>query len=127
MRAERDTMLYPNVLASTRLGDKETDFAVFAETVTNNQDTVIKTYTYWHIPDEGEPVLMIEIDDEETVGWSKDFMDVTVRIRRNDGLIYEGNRASQENLNEDSCPESPDGKHQVTSGSCDLCGAKNFS
>lgn len=104
MRAERDTMLYPNVLASTRMGDKESDFAMFAETVTNNQDTVIKTYVYWYIPPEDaedhDPVLVIEIDDEETVGWSRDFMDVTVRVRRNDGLIYEGNRASQENLPE---------------------------
>lgn len=29
--------------------------------------------------------------------------------------------------NPDPCPESPDGRHQVTSGSCDQCGAKNFS
>lgn len=28
---------------------------------------------------------------------------------------------------EDYCPESPDGKHQVSDGSCDQCGAKNFS
>ena len=28
---------------------------------------------------------------------------------------------------EDPCPESEDGKHQVTGGSCDLCGAKNFN
>lgn len=90
MRAERDTMLYPNVLASTRMGDKETDFAVFAETVTNNQDTVVKTYIYWYIPEEGDPVLVVEIDDEDTGG--PDPMDITVRIRRNDGLIYEGTR-----------------------------------
>lgn len=26
----------------------------------------------------------------------------------------------------DICPETEDGRHQVTEGSCDQCGAKNF-
>lgn len=101
MRAERDTMLYPHVIAATKMGDKESEFAMFTEAVTNNQETVIRTYVYWYIPsDGGEPVLMIEIDDEEEDPDHKDNMDVMVRIRRNDGLIYEGNRASQENQEE---------------------------
>lgn len=30
-------------------------------------------------------------------------------------------------LEPDVCREAEDGKHQVTGGSCDLCGAKNFN
>lgn len=97
---DREKFLYPNVIASTKAGD-EPEFATFTEALTNNQETVIRTTVYWYIPGDGEePVLMIEIDDEEDDPNHKDNMDVTVRIRRNDGLIYEGNRASQENIEE---------------------------
>lgn len=30
------------------------------------------------------------------------------------------------NSDDNCCPNSPDGNHAVTSGSCDQCGAKNF-
>jgi hypothetical protein len=48
---------------------------------------------------DAEPVLMIEIDDEDTGGPHP--MDIRIRVRRNDGLIYEGNRAEQENKEEE--------------------------
>lgn len=127
---DRDTLVYPSVLASTVPGDPldeaaRTDAPAYVEFQTNNQDTVIRGYVYWYVPskdaEDRTPVLMIEIDDEDE---GPDTMDITIRVRRNDGLVYEGTRASQEG---DRCPESPDGRHQVTSGSCDLCGAKNFS
>jgi hypothetical protein len=120
-----EKLIYPHVLASTKsgpVGDSGDDTRFFAEVVTNDNETVVRTSIYWYTPqDGGSPVLMIEIDDEPEDELSND---ITIRVRRNDGLVYEGDRASQES---DRCPESPDGRHQVTSGSCDLCGAKNFS
>jgi hypothetical protein len=101
MSIDRERLIYPDVLASTKPGDIEVKSTghYFAEAVTNNHDTVIRTIIYWYIPEDGgEPVLVIEIDDEEATGWFNDFMDVRVRIRRNDGLIYEGNRAEQESM-----------------------------
>lgn len=99
-----ETLIYPHVIGSTvngPLGGRN-DTRFFAKTVTNNMDSVIRTSTYWYIPEDGsEPVLVIEIDDEVTAP-AKDTMDITVRIRRNDGLVYEGNQASQENIEEDS-------------------------
>ena len=95
---DRETLIYPNVLASTKPGDPESAGA-FAEVVTNNQDTVVRTFIYWFIPEDGgEPVLMIEIDDEDTDG--PDPMDIRVRIRRNDGLIYEANKEETTYLEE---------------------------
>jgi hypothetical protein len=101
--SDPETLIYPDVLASTKSGPMDDGWGGkekrhFAEAVTNNQDTVVRTIVYWHTPEGEEPVLMIEIDDEEATGWSNDFMDITVRIRRNDGLIYEGNRATQEGV-----------------------------
>ena len=95
----RETLIYPDVLASTKPGDPEiARGANFAEVVTNNQDTVVRMYIYWYVPaDGGEPVLMIEMDDEDT---GPDIMDIKVRVRRNDGMVYEGNREDQVNLEE---------------------------
>lgn len=104
MAIDRDTLIYPSVLASTVPGDPQgraTAAPAFVELVTNNQDTVVRGYVYWHIPpsdaDDRTPVLVIEIDDEDT---GPDTMDINIRVRRNDGLVYEGTRASQENLPE---------------------------
>jgi hypothetical protein len=92
----RETLIYPDVLASTKPGDAGA--GRFAEAVTNNQDTVIRMYIYWYVPsDGGEPVLMIEMDDEDT---GPEVMDIKIRVRRNDGLIYEGNQETQENREE---------------------------
>lgn len=101
MSVDREYLLFPDVLASTLPGDIEMESTgqYFAQTVTNNQDTIVRTTVYWYLPEDGEPVLMIEIDDEDKPG-GLDIMDVKVRIRRNDGLIYEGDRASQENFEE---------------------------
>jgi hypothetical protein len=100
MTTDRDTLIYPSVLASTVPGDPQgraNEAPAFVEFVTNNQDTVVRGYVYWYMPEEGEPVLVVEIDDEDT---GPDTMDITVRVRRNDGLVYEGTRKSQENLEE---------------------------
>jgi hypothetical protein len=95
---ERERLIYPDVIASTISGDEGRHF-VTAQT--NNQDTAVKLHIYWYIPgDREEPVLMIDVDDEDTPD-SPDNMDITIRMRRNDGLVYEGNRADQEN-NEES-------------------------
>ena len=101
MSTARERLLYPDVLATTR--DVEGG-PYFAEAVTNNHDTVVRMAIYWYIPpedaDDHEPVLMIEIDDEFTSG--PDPMDVRIRVRRNDGLIYEGNQAEQKNIKEEA-------------------------
>lgn len=101
MSADREYQIYPDVIASTKIGDEDVESTgtYFAEAVTNNQDTVVRVEVYWHGVDKKDPVLMIEIDDEDKPG-GLDIMDVKIRIRRNDGLIYEGDRASQENPEE---------------------------
>lgn len=107
----RNTLIYPSVLASTKLGDPVdgTDAPAFVEFVTNNQDTVIRGYVYWHRPDEENedrtPVLMIELDDEDE---GPDTMDITIRVRRNDGLVYEGTRSDQEVHGWDVTRERPE-------------------
>lgn len=93
---ELEKLIYPDVVAATQMGDGNRYFAV---ATTNNQDTIVKVVTYWHVPEEGEPVLMIEIDDETDEG-APDPMDIRIRIRRNDGLIYEGTPSEQENKEE---------------------------
>lgn len=95
---DRETLIYPNVLAATKPGDPESP-GTFAEAVTNNHDTVVRVFVYWYTPEDGEPVLMIEVDDEDTPG-GRDNMDIKLRVRRNDGLVYEGTRATQENKEE---------------------------
>jgi hypothetical protein len=86
-----EKLIYPDVVAATQMGDGNRYFAV---ATTNNQDTVVHVAVYWHVPEEGEPVLMIEIDDE-TEPDAPDPMDIRVRIRRNDGLIFEGTPSEQ--------------------------------
>lgn len=96
MAADRDTLIYPDVIAATKPGDVEepTTGHYFAEAVTNNHDTVVRTSIYWYTPPGEDPVLVIEIDDEDTGG--PDEMDIRIRVRRNDGLVYEGTRTDQE-------------------------------
>ena len=89
---DREKLLYPDVIAKTVPGD---DGRYFAELTTNNQDTVVRVYAYWHTPEEGEPALVIEIDDEDDPEGPVN-MDSLVRVRRNDGLVYEGTRATTE-------------------------------
>ena len=94
--SDPEKLIYPNVLSSTKSGPfgDAPEMRYFAEALTNNHDTVIRTTVYWHTPEDGEPVLMIEVDDEDYDG--PDPMDVRIRVRRNDGLLYEGTRADQE-------------------------------
>lgn len=96
-RYDPEKLIYPDVLAAVKPGDENTNFARWVEAVTNNQDTVIRTSVYWYVPpadaENREPVLMIEIDDE--VDPDGDNMDIRVRVRRNDGLVYEGTREEQ--------------------------------
>lgn len=101
MGVDRNYLIYPDVVASTLPGDIEVPSTgtYYAEALTNNHDTVVRVAVYWYTPSGKEPVLMIEIDDEDKPG-GLDIMDVKIRIRRNDGLIYEGDRASQENPEE---------------------------
>lgn len=107
MTTDRDTLIYPSVLGSTKPGDplSPQSAPAFVEFQTNNQDTVIRGYVYWHIPpadaENREPVLMIEIDDETDPGAAHP-MDVTIRIRRNDGLIYEGNQETTTYIEEET-------------------------
>ena len=103
MTTDRDLLVYPSVLGSTKPGDPmgPRSAPAFVEIQTNNQDTVVRGYIYWHVPprdeDDRTPVLVIELDDEDS---GPDTMDINIRVRRNDGLVYEGTRASQENLPE---------------------------
>jgi hypothetical protein len=95
--SERERLIYPDVVASTVMGD---DRRYMVEAVTNNQDTTVRVYMYWYIPsDGGEPVLMIEIDDEDEPG-GLDPTDIRIRIRRNDGLVYEANREETKYIKE---------------------------
>lgn len=97
-----EKQLYPNVISATlagKVGDGE-EVTLYTQAVTNNQDTVIRTTVYWYTPsDGGEPALIIEIDDEDDPN-GPDNMDVRIRVRRNDGLVYEGTQASQEYVRE---------------------------
>jgi hypothetical protein len=101
--SERERLLYPNVIAATVAGDgpdprfSETpkEMRICASFTTNNNDTVIRGNVYWYTPSWGDPVLLIEIDDEDMPD-SPDNMDVKIRVRRNDGLVYEGTQADQE-------------------------------
>lgn len=104
---ERERLIYPDVIAAQDAGDGpdgRPPIRYFAKFTTNNMDTVMRGVVYWYIPpddaDDHEPVLIIEIDDEDLPG-GKDNMDINIRVRRNDGLVYEGTRASQENIKED--------------------------
>lgn len=94
-----EKMIWPNVLASTKcgpVGDSGDEARFFAEAVTNDNECVVRTSVYWYTPQDGSsPVLMIEIDDEPEDELSND---ITIRVRRNDGLVYEGDRADQENV-----------------------------
>ena len=101
-KQDRERLVYPDVIAATKTGEGPEDrppICYFAEFTTNNMDTVIRGSVYWYTPKDEEPVLVIEIDDEDLPD-GKDNMDIKVRVRRNDGLVYEGTRASQENLEE---------------------------
>jgi hypothetical protein len=93
---ERERLLYPDVVASTQMGDYN---RYMVTATTNNMDTVVKVHIYWFLPEGKDPVLMIEIDDED-LPEGEDNMDINIRVRRNDGLIYEGTQASQENIKE---------------------------
>lgn len=85
---DRDRLLWPDVVASTTMGD---DRRYMVEAQTNNNDAGMRIYIYWHLPPEDaedrQPVLMIELDDEEL---GDEGGEINVRIRRNDGLIFEG-------------------------------------
>lgn len=92
----RDRMIYPDVVASTVMGD---DGRYFATVSTNNNQTAVKMHVYWYIPDEGEPVLVVEVDDEP-LPYGSDNSDIKVRVRRNDGLVYEGTEANSTYIEE---------------------------
>jgi hypothetical protein len=100
---ERERLLYPDVIVAQDAGegpDGRPPIRYTAKFTTNNMDTVVRGYVYWYTPEGEEPVLMIEIDDEDLPGGA-DNMDIKIRVRRNDGLIYEGTQASQENIKEE--------------------------
>jgi hypothetical protein len=85
---EYDRLAYPHVVAATEVGDEG---RMFVTASTNNHDTVVEVQIYWHFPaDGGEPVLMVEVDEASD---GEHPMDINLRIRRNDGLIFEGTRA----------------------------------
>lgn len=89
---DRDRTIWPDVLGGTKMGDGR---QIFVEAQTNNNDAGMHIYIYWHIPpedaDNHEPVLVIEMDDEVL---GDEGGDINVRIRRNDGLIFEGTKDS---------------------------------
>ena len=84
---DKDRLVYPHVVAATEMGDGG---RCYVAATTNNHDTVVEVLVYWHIPEEGEPVLMIEVDEASD---GENPMDINLRIRRNEGLIFEGTRA----------------------------------
>lgn len=91
---DRDLLVWPDVIASTVMGD---DTRYFVEASTNNNETLVKVYIYWYLPDDGsgKPVLMIEVDDDP------ESSDVYLRFRRNDGLVAEGTPAEMQYMEEE--------------------------
>lgn len=84
---EYGRLAYPHVVAATEVGDEG---RMFVTASTNNHDTIVEVQVYWYLPkDGGEPVLMVEVDEASD---GPDPMDINLRIRRNDGLIFEGTR-----------------------------------
>lgn len=91
---DRDLLVWPDVVAATVMGD---DTRYFVEASTNNNETPVKVYIYWHIPEDGDgpPVLMIEVDDDVETE------DIYLRIRRNDGLVAQGTPAEMQYMKEE--------------------------
>jgi hypothetical protein len=85
-------MVWPDVIAATVMGDGG---RYFVEVSTNNNETPVKMYIYWHVPSEGPPVLMIEVDDDT------ESSDIYLRIRRNDGLVAQGTPDEMQYLREE--------------------------
>ncbi len=82
---ERDRLIWPDVVASTTMGD---DRRYMVTAKTNNNESTAEILIYWHIPpDGGRPVLMIEVDED-----TDDDSDIPLRIRRNEGLIFDATR-----------------------------------
>lgn len=86
--------VYPHVVASTEMGDGG---RTYVAATSNQRDTVVEVLVYWHIPEDGEPVLMIEVDEASD---DENPTDINLRIRRNEGLIFEGTRAETNYLKE---------------------------
>jgi hypothetical protein len=96
-QAERDRAIWPDVVASTKMGD---DRRYFVEAQTNNNDAGMRIYIYWYTPEDGgQPYLVIEMDDEEL---GPEGGEINVRIRRNDGLVAEGTQQNMQYLKEDA-------------------------
>lgn len=84
---DKNRPVYPHVVASTEMGDGG---RCYVAATSNQGDTVVEVLVYWHIHEEGEPVLMVEVDEASD---DEDPTDIHLRIRRNEGLIFEGTRA----------------------------------
>lgn len=90
--------VYPHVVASTEMGDGG---RTYVAATSNQRDTVVEVLVYWHIPETegepGDPVLMIEVDEASD---DENPTDINLRIRRNEGLIFEGTRAETSYIEE---------------------------
>ena len=94
---QRARMLWPDVVASTKMGD---DRRFIAEVQTNNNDAGMRIHVYWYLPDNGgKPSLIVEMDDEVLGGEGGE---INVRVRRNDGLIFEGTEATTTYIEEEA-------------------------
>jgi len=83
-----EKLMFPDVIASTEVDGTG---RYFVTATTNNHDTVVEVSVYWYTPtDGGQPALMIEVDEASD---GENPMDINLRIRRNEGLIFEGTRA----------------------------------
>lgn len=91
---DKNRPVYPHVVASTEMGDGG---RTYVAATSNQRDTVVEVLVYWHIPEDGEPVLMIEVDEASD---DENPTDINLRIRRNEGLIFEGTRAETPYLKE---------------------------
>lgn len=95
--SERDRMIWPDVIASTKMGDNR---RFMAEVQTNNNDAGMHIYIYWYLPDNGgPPSLVIEMDDEVL---GDEGGEINVRVRRNDGLVAEGTQQTMQYQKEEA-------------------------
>jgi hypothetical protein len=90
---DRDRLVWPDVVAATEMGDEG---RYFVTVKTNNNETLVKVYIYWHVPADGPPALVVEVDDEPA-----DSSDIYLRIRRNDGLVAQGTPDEMQYLREE--------------------------
>lgn len=74
----------------------------------------------------GQSVIIREHITEPSAKFDAEVLPM-MRIEFEDGYVTECWPDELTPQGDAYCPESPDHRHQVTDGSCDQCGAKNFN